>query len=83
MAQRNQALYSYEKTVRGAFKEVNDSLDAIGRYGEQLSELQAQEKVAQRRCASRKTAIATVIHPIWTYSTPSVRCFPPSSAWYR
>jgi NodT family efflux transporter outer membrane factor (OMF) lipoprotein len=47
MAQRNQALYSYEKTVRGAFKEVNDSLDAIGRYGEQLSELQAQEKVAQ------------------------------------
>jgi outer membrane protein TolC len=33
MAQRNQALYSYEKTVRGAFKEVNDSLDAISRYG--------------------------------------------------
>ncbi|VTN23477.1 NodT family RND efflux system outer membrane lipoprotein [Klebsiella pneumoniae] len=29
MAQRNQALYSYEKTVRSAFKEVNDSLDAI------------------------------------------------------
>lgn len=25
MAQRNQALYSYEKTVRSAFKEVNDS----------------------------------------------------------
>ena len=47
MAQRNQALFSYEKTVRGAFKEVNDSLDAIGRYGEQLAELQAQEKVAQ------------------------------------
>ena len=39
MAQRNQALYSYEKTVRGAFKEVNDSLDAISRYGEQLTEL--------------------------------------------
>jgi outer membrane protein TolC len=35
MAQRNQALYSYEKTVRSAFKEVNDSLDAISRYGEQ------------------------------------------------
>ncbi|HDX8843680.1 TPA: efflux transporter outer membrane subunit, partial [Klebsiella oxytoca] len=47
MAQRNQALYSYEKTVRGAFKEVNDSLDAIGRYGEQLTELQAQEDVAR------------------------------------
>ena len=47
MAQRNQALFSYEKTVRGAFKEVNDSLDAIGRYGEQLAELQAQEKVTQ------------------------------------
>ncbi|WEJ90990.1 MAG: efflux transporter outer membrane subunit [Klebsiella huaxiensis] len=47
MAQRNQALYGYEKTVRSAFKEVNDSLDAIGRYGEQLAELQEQEKVAQ------------------------------------
>ncbi|WP_339358396.1 TolC family protein, partial [Klebsiella pneumoniae] len=47
MAQRNQALYSYEKMVRSAFKEVNDSLDAISRYGEQLSELQEQETVAQ------------------------------------
>lgn len=47
MAQRNQALYSYEKTVRSAFKEVNDSLDAITRYGEQLAELQGQEDVAQ------------------------------------
>ena len=47
MAQRNQALYSYEKTVRSAFKEVNDSLDAISRYGEQLTELQDQETVAQ------------------------------------
>ncbi|WP_333501230.1 efflux transporter outer membrane subunit [Kluyvera genomosp. 2] len=47
IAQRNQALYGYEKTVRNAFKEVNDSLDAIARYGEQLSELQGQETVAQ------------------------------------
>lgn len=47
MAQRNQALYGYEKTVRSAFKEVNDSLDAIARYGEQLAELQGQEGVAQ------------------------------------
>ncbi|URN97430.1 efflux transporter outer membrane subunit [Leclercia adecarboxylata] len=46
-SQRNQALYSYEKTVRNAFKEVNDSLDAITRYGEQLSELLAQQEVAQ------------------------------------
>lgn len=47
MAQRNQALYGYEKTVRGAFREVNDSLDAITRYGEQLSELLSQQEVAQ------------------------------------
>ena len=46
-SQRNQALYSYEKTVRNAFKEVNDSLDAIARYGEQLTELVAQQAVAQ------------------------------------
>ncbi|MFZ3619194.1 efflux transporter outer membrane subunit [Leclercia barmai] len=46
-SQRNQALYSYEKTVRNAFKEVNDSLDAIARYGEQLTELVAQQDVAQ------------------------------------
>lgn len=46
MAQRNQVLYGYEKTVRSAFKEVNDSLDAIARYGEQLTELQGQEGVA-------------------------------------
>jgi NodT family efflux transporter outer membrane factor (OMF) lipoprotein len=47
MSQRNQALYSYEKTVRNAFKEVNDSLDAITRLGEQLAELHGQEDVAQ------------------------------------
>lgn len=46
MSQRNQALYSYEKTVRNAFREVNDSLDAITRYREQLTELQEQENVA-------------------------------------
>ncbi|MEG1214329.1 MAG: efflux transporter outer membrane subunit [Leclercia sp.] len=46
-SQRNQALYSYEKTVRNAFKEVNDSLDAITRFGEQLTELVAQQEVAQ------------------------------------
>lgn len=47
MSQRNQALYSYEKTVRNSFKEVNDSLDAITRLGEQLSELEGQQEVAQ------------------------------------
>jgi NodT family efflux transporter outer membrane factor (OMF) lipoprotein len=46
-SQRNQALYSYEKTVRNAFREVNDSLDAITRYQEQLTELLAQQEVAQ------------------------------------
>ncbi len=46
-SQRNQALYGYEKTVRNAFREVNDSLDAITRYQEQLQELQAQQVVAQ------------------------------------
>ncbi len=45
-SQRNQALYSYERTVRNAFKEVNDSLDAIARLQEQLTELQAQVEVA-------------------------------------
>ena len=33
--------------MRGAFKEVNDSLDAISRYGEQLAELQGQVAVAE------------------------------------
>ncbi|TDT01332.1 efflux transporter outer membrane subunit [Erwinia rhapontici] len=47
MATRNQALYNYEKVVRSAFGEVNNDLDAITRYQEQLSELQAQEKVVQ------------------------------------
>lgn len=47
MSQRNQALYSYENTVRNAFKEVNDSLDAIARLQEQLQELQGQESVAR------------------------------------
>ena len=46
-SQRNQALYSYEKTVRNAFAEVNNSLDAITRYQEQLTELLAQQDVAQ------------------------------------
>lgn len=46
-SQRNQALYSYEKTVRNAFKEVNDSIDAITRLGEQLTELEGQQQVAQ------------------------------------
>jgi len=47
MSQRNQALYSYESTVRNAFREVNDSLDAITRLGEQLSELEGQQQVAE------------------------------------
>lgn len=47
MSQRNQALYSYESTVRNAFREVNDSLDAIRRYREQMTELQGQVDVAQ------------------------------------
>ncbi|STQ12019.1 RND efflux system outer membrane lipoprotein [Enterobacter cloacae] len=64
-SQRNQALYAYEKTVRNAFAEVNNSLDAITRYQEQLSELLAQQEVARRRCALRRTAIATAIHLIW------------------
>lgn len=46
-SQRNQALYRYEKVVRNAFTEVNDSLDAITRYREQLQELLAQQEVAQ------------------------------------
>ncbi|QUG76337.1 efflux transporter outer membrane subunit [Erwinia sp. E602] len=45
MAGRNQALYNYEKVVRSAFSEVNDDLDAIQRYGEQLQELQSQQQV--------------------------------------
>lgn len=47
MSQRNQALYGYESTVRNAFREVDESLDAIRRLGEQLNEINAQERVAQ------------------------------------
>jgi NodT family efflux transporter outer membrane factor (OMF) lipoprotein len=56
MSQRNQALYGYEKTVRNAFREVNDSIDAIARLGEQLEELHGQEAVAQEtlRIASNR-----------------------------
>ena len=45
MAARNQALFNYEKVVRNAFSEVNNDLDAIARYQEQLVELQKQEQV--------------------------------------
>lgn len=45
MATRNQALYSYEKAVRAAFSEVNNDLDAITRYQQQLSELEKQQQV--------------------------------------
>ncbi|WP_312045536.1 efflux transporter outer membrane subunit [Erwinia sp.] len=45
MASRNQALFNYEKVVRNAFSEVNNDLDAIARYKEQLAELQTQEQV--------------------------------------
>ncbi|KNC09248.1 transporter [Klebsiella sp. RIT-PI-d] len=47
MSQRNQALYRYESTVRNAFREVNDSLDAIRRLQEQLQALEGQETVAR------------------------------------
>ncbi|KJV50202.1 transporter [Pantoea sp. BL1] len=43
MATRNQALYGYEKVVRGAFSDVDNALDAIRRSQEQLTELQKQE----------------------------------------
>ncbi|MCW1874570.1 efflux transporter outer membrane subunit [Erwinia sp. INIA-01] len=45
MASRNQALYTYEKVVRSAFGEVNDDLDAIARYQQQLVELEKQQQV--------------------------------------
>lgn len=44
MATRNQALFNYEKVVRNAFSEVNDDLDAITRYREQLQELTKQQE---------------------------------------
>lgn len=40
MVQCNQVFYSYEKMVCSVFKEVNDSLDVISCYGEQLIEFQ-------------------------------------------
>ena len=46
MASRNQALYSYEKVVRNAFSEVNNDLDAIERYQQQLTELEKQQQIA-------------------------------------
>lgn len=45
MASRNQALYSYEKVVRNAFSEVNNDMDAIVRYQQQLVELEKQQTV--------------------------------------
>jgi len=45
MAARNQALYGYEKVVRNAFSEVNNDLDAIARYQQQLEELETQQQV--------------------------------------
>ncbi len=65
------ALYSYEKTVRSAFKEVNDSLDAISRYGEQLTELQEQETVAQETLRIAQTATVTATLLIWMCLMPS------------
>ncbi|OON40748.1 transporter [Izhakiella australiensis] len=47
MSQRNQALYAYEKTVRNAFSEVNNDLDAIDRGQQQLKELETQLWVTQ------------------------------------
>lgn len=44
-ATRNQALYNYEKVVRTAFSEVNNSLDAILRLQEQLTQTTRQEEV--------------------------------------
>ncbi len=46
-AGRNQALYNYEKVVRTAFGEVNNSIDAIQRLQEQLTELEKQQEVVQ------------------------------------
>ncbi|WP_343463247.1 efflux transporter outer membrane subunit [Pantoea sp.] len=43
-ASRNQALYGYEKTVRSAFSEVDDALDAIQRNQQQLEALQQQAR---------------------------------------
>ncbi|NDL64026.1 efflux transporter outer membrane subunit [Acerihabitans arboris] len=46
-ATRNQALYNYEYVVRSAFSEVNNSLDAILRLQEQLTETARQEDVVR------------------------------------
>lgn len=44
MAARNQALYQYESVVRNAFAQVNNSIDAINRLGEQLTEAEQQQQ---------------------------------------
>ncbi|SPX53140.1 NodT family RND efflux system outer membrane lipoprotein [Klebsiella pneumoniae] len=81
--QRNQALYSYEKTVRSAFKEVNDSLDAISRYGEQLTELQEQETVAQEPYVLPQNRYRNGYSSYLDVLDASERCSPPSLAWCR
>lgn len=83
MAQRNQALYSYEKTVRSAFKEVNDSLDAISRYGEQLSSFRNKRPLPRKPYVLHKTATVTATLLIWMCLMPSERCSPPSLAGCR
>ncbi|MCU5775344.1 efflux transporter outer membrane subunit [Erwiniaceae bacterium BAC15a-03b] len=45
MAERNQALYNYEKVVRSAFSEVNNDVDAIQRSQQQLAELEKQQEI--------------------------------------
>ncbi|MBP2170878.1 NodT family efflux transporter outer membrane factor (OMF) lipoprotein [Erwinia toletana] len=45
MAERNQALYNYEKVVRSAFSEVNNDVDAIQRTQQQLTELEKQQEI--------------------------------------
>nr|WP_243466074.1 TolC family protein [Sodalis glossinidius] len=46
---RNQTLYNYEKTVRNAFGEVNNSLDNILQLRDQLAQTRSQQEVVQEQ----------------------------------
>ncbi|WP_312884989.1 efflux transporter outer membrane subunit [Candidatus Sodalis endolongispinus] len=48
-ASRNQTLYNYEKTVRNAFSEVNNSLYYIVQLRDQLAQTRSQQEVVQEQ----------------------------------
>ena len=78
-ARYEQEVYSYEKSVLGAFKEVNNAIVTVRKVKEIRASRMNLEASASNIWNSPNCNTSTVSSATWTYWMPSVVCWTPRS----